>query len=225
MNGAFDVHERAVVATEEQRRAQAATAEHSLQTRHDAASHGLKTGVDDGGVLPFEQTKPAHLAGYGHVAAGDGLGHEVGDLSLLIRVHRREDRGDGHGAVAGVGDAGADLANLLPVEPADRAAVELSAAMAEEPLCVHRRADALRPVGERRDRRRRGQTQANGGHAVEALGLNEGVHEVRRADHHRVDALGAIGPSVEQGRDGVLDPGRHVGGGPLFHGVHHACAI
>ena len=164
-----------------------------------------QAGVHDRRVLALEQPDPADLARKGDVRARQFPREDLACLLLESIRDRRKHRGDGDGADALGADVGGDADEFVFIQRRDLAAVEFVAAMGEVAMVADGLLQVLGPIHHRRQRGGRRQAKPHGGRRREASPLDDGIGEMRRADHDHVDRVrrkpGALQHRVECGDD------------------------
>lgn len=219
--GVVHGHERAVVLPQVHRHVgQTLGSQRGLEAVGRRARHVVERGVQDGCILALQE---AERSDFGRQRNGEFLAqllaqHRRG--ALLVRVgNGREHAGHRNGLEAFFADDARNRANLVLVEGADLATVELVAAVHQEVAHAHGALQLVGPVGHAADGRGGRRTHAQSGNLVEALALDDGIRAMRGAQHGEADVLSGLHANL---RDhfvhGRNDAAHDVFGGGTFGG-------
>ena len=180
---------RAVVLGDEQRRIEAGIADRLLEGGDGVARQVGQRGVQQAGILALQQADAAEIGRAGDRGIGNDRGDQLGGAFLVAGVERREDRGDPDRAQPGRLHLLSRLGDGRLVERHEGPAVILVAAFDHPDAAAHQLGQILRPVAERRQRGRGWHAEPQRPHLGEMAALHDRIDEMRRADHHAVDAL------------------------------------
>ncbi len=149
--------------------------------------HREQRGVQQRHVLARQQADAAEFVRQRDGDARALLAQDLRCFQLEVGIKRREHARHADGRHAGRGDRLRRPAHADAVEGYERAPVDLVATANHVHRPAHHLAQIVGPVDERRQRRRRGQTDAHGCHAADVAPLHHRIREVRGADHHGAD--------------------------------------
>ena len=180
-------HHGAVVLGEIERRGQAAGGQRLGEGAGRAPGEADQRGVEQRRVLALQQADAAELVRERHRGVGTLFAEDRRGVRLALGVERREHRGDRHRGDPGRPDPARGIAHASLVERHDGPAVVFVAALEHDDLAAHEGCEVVGPVDEGRQRRAGRQADPDRGHAGEVAPLDDGVREVRGADHDGID--------------------------------------
>ena len=182
-------HQRSVVLADVERRGDPQLVERDSERADDGERKLDEARIHDRRVLAFEQPDPPDLAGEGHVDVRNLVAQDDGCALLHLAVHGSERRGERHRSNARVAELDCEAPNLVLAQRRDLATVELVPAVDVVPVIPDRVTEVLRPVDHRRQRLRRRKRDPDRSDLEQVLPFDDGVREVRGADHHGADIL------------------------------------
>ena len=179
--------QRAVVLADVDRGIDAHALEGTDERGDDLARELGQRGVDDGGILPVDQTHTADLrrqrdVGVGQMPAQDGRG-----ALLDVRAHRRKVGGDDDRIQALFRDVAANLVQLILVQWCVFESGVEGAATHQIDVRADDGAQVVWPGHHRWHAVRLRQANAHHRHFGQMAALQEGVDELRRSDHDAAD--------------------------------------
>ena len=154
---------------------------------HDGEGEIDQAGVHHGGVLALEKADAPDLVRQRQPDARHLFGDDGRGALLHLGGHRREHRADRRRCDVLLLELAGHVAHADLVERRDLAPVELIAAAQHVAMAADGGRQIVRPIGQRRQRPRRRKTEADRRHRNQTPPLDDGVGEVRGADHHRPD--------------------------------------
>ena len=217
-------HDRAVVLGEVERRGDPARPQRVGEGARRPLRQIHERRVEQRRVLALEEAEAAEAVGERDGDARALLAEDLRRLLLARRVQRGEDRGDADRGDPRLADAARRGSHAARIERDEGPAVVLVAALQHHDLAADDRREILGPVAEGLEGGARGKPDADRGDARQLAVLDDGVGEVRGAEHHRADRREAPG-GPEQLGEGISHARGHVRGRRRLDRVEDALVL
>ena len=183
--------------------------------------HLVECGVEDGGVLPLDQSHGADLAGDGHVdVRPHDLPAQLRRQALVVITDRGEHAGDGDRAHAFGLQARKEGPGCPLVKGGEFLPVVFKPA-ADDGGIHSNGPEILRPVHHGRDPHCGGSADAQHADGRQMLALHNGVGALGRPQHGLPDFLPVHAGLLQHRADRIQDAFIGVGGGMALHTGHH----